>query len=198
MKQFKPLLPLGDTAIIDLVISTFQAVDIDIFVVTGHRHEELGSSVNQRDIKIIYNPDFEQGMLSSVQAGIKELGKKYQAFFIHPVDIPMVKTSTVKQLIKAGIKHPKEIIYPVYAGKRGHPPLIPINFIPGILEWKQEGGLKSFLDLHNEKARNVKVTDRFILVDIDTPEDYEELQRLFRENLHLRSLKPDSNVHPSS
>jgi len=180
MKQFKPLLPLGGATIIEHVIATFKHAGADVFLVTGHRQEEIKSVIKTPGITIIYNPDYEKGMFSSIQAGIRHLPPGYQGFLMLPVDIPMVKTGTIKLIMQAGVNHPENIIYPVYDGKRGHPPLIPASLMPEILDWNKEGGLKSFLLTREKSALDIPVTDSSILFDIDTPEDYENLLKRYR------------------
>jgi molybdenum cofactor cytidylyltransferase len=96
MKQLKPLLPLGEVTVTGYAISTFQSIGVEVFLVVGNRKEEVISGINSRGIIIVDNPDFEKGMFSSVQAGIKHLGKEHQSFFILPVDIPLVEMATVK------------------------------------------------------------------------------------------------------
>lgn len=192
MKQFKPLLPLGKTTVLDHVLSTFKDTGMDVFLVAGYRHEEIETCVKNRDVSLVYNPDFEQGMFSSVQAGARQLGSKYRAFFLLPVDIPLVRASMIKKLIDSGNKHPEHIIYPVFEGKRGHPPLIPTSLIPGILAWKHEGGLKTFLKLSENIAIEVPANDDSILFDIDTPEDYQELQRRYRDDVPSSTAINDS------
>jgi molybdenum cofactor cytidylyltransferase len=179
MKQLKPLLPLGDATVTDVAVSTFQNLGVEVFLVVGNRKEEVISGINSCGITIISNPDFEKGMLSSIQAGIKELQKEYQGFFILPVDIPLVEAATIKKIMDAGIAHPQSIIYPAFTGKRGHPPLIPSGLVPEILAWKQDGGLKAYLKSKEKFAINIPVEDSFILFDIDTPEDYKKLQKLY-------------------
>jgi len=181
MKQFKPLLPLGGATVTDHVVSTFLGAGVDVFLVVGHRREEITARIKNLDVNIIYNPDYEKGMFSSIQAGIRQLKGDYQAFFILPVDIPLVKPATIKHILNTGRHHPDNIIYPTYEGKRGHPPLIPARFITELLEWQKEGGLKSLLKTHDDLAYDVPVTDSYILFDIDTPEDYQELLRRFRK-----------------
>jgi molybdenum cofactor cytidylyltransferase len=182
MKQLKPLLSLGEATVTEFIISTFQSLGVQVFLVVGNRKEEVISGINSPGITIVYNPDFEKGMFSSIQAGIKQLGKEYQAFFILPVDIPLVKAVTIKKIMEAGIAHPQNIIYPVFRGKRGHPPLIPSGLIPEILAWTQDGGLKAYLKSREQVAMNLPVNDSFILFDIDTPEDYIKLQKLCDED----------------
>ena len=181
MKQLKPLLPLGGATITDFVVSSFQSAAVDVFLVVGYRQEEIKAGIKQRGFAIVYNPDYSTGMLGSIQTGIRQLSREYQAFFVLPVDIPLVRVSTIEKLKKAWIMHPAKIIYPVYDDKRGHPPLIPGSLITGILEWKQEGGLKAFLKSHEDIAREITVTDKNILFDIDTLEDYKELQERYRD-----------------
>jgi molybdenum cofactor cytidylyltransferase len=172
MKQFKPLLPLGDVTITDYVIGTFLSAGADVFLVAGYRHDEIIAGIKKQDITIVYNPDYEKGMLTSIQAGVRHIKGKYPAFFINPVDIPLVRTSTVRRLAEAAEKNPRKIIYPVFGGKRGHPPLIPMELNNDILGWDKSGGLAAVLKTREKRAIEVPVTDSFILCDIDTPEDY--------------------------
>ena len=106
----------------------------------GHRQDEIKAGIKKRDITIVYNPDYEQGMFSSIQAGIRRLQTAPQAFFILPVDIPLVRPATIRRLMDAAAENPDKIIYPIFGGKRGHPPLIPSSLIPAILGWGKAAG----------------------------------------------------------
>jgi molybdenum cofactor cytidylyltransferase len=182
MKQLKPLLPLGNATITDFAVSTFQSLGVEVFLVVGYRKEDVISGINSRGITFVNNPDFEKGMFSSIQAGIKQLQKEFQAFFILPADIPLVEAATIKKIMGAGMAHPQRIIYPTFAGKRGHPPLIPSDLIPEILAWEQGGGLKAYLKSKDQSAINIPVNNSFVLFDIDIPEDYIKLQKLYSDN----------------
>jgi molybdenum cofactor cytidylyltransferase len=175
MKQFKPLLPLGEATLADHVISTFMRGEVDVFLVVGYQHDKLRTHIKKRDINIIENLDYGRGMFTSIQAGVRRLPASHQAFFIMPIDIPLVRPSTIKQLLDAAEEHPGNIIFPVFGKKRGHPPLIPSSLIPVILGWKQGGGLKSILNSQEKIAWEVPVADSNILFDVDTPEDYKIL-----------------------
>lgn len=182
MKQFKPLLPLGEGTITDRVIDLFLNEGVDVFLVAGYRHGDIVAGTKQRDIAIVYNPDYEKGMFSSIQAGVRHLPPGYRAFFILPVDIPLVKPTTIRRLIEASKENPGKIIYPVYQGKRGHPPLIPATLAGDILGWGKGGGLKAVLKSKEKLAREVPVRDSFILFDIDTPEDYAALLAKYKNS----------------
>jgi molybdenum cofactor cytidylyltransferase len=182
MKQFKPLLPLGDGNVTDHVINIFLKAGVDVYLVAGYRHDDIVAGIKKRDITVVHNPDYEQGMFSSVQAGVRRLPPVYRAFFILPVDIPLVRPETVRELMRTAGRNPGKIIYPVYRGKRGHPPLIPMELAGDILGWEKGGGLKAVLRPQEKLALEVPVNDSFILRDIDTPEDYAALLKSFAEN----------------
>jgi CTP:molybdopterin cytidylyltransferase MocA len=182
MKQLKPLLPLGEATITDHVIDTFLSVGVDVFLVVGYRRDDIIAGIKKRDITIVDNPDYQKGMFSSIQAGICRLQPAHRAFFILPVDIPLVGPTTIKSLLKSAAENPGKIIYPVFAGKRGHPPLIPSELIPSILAWQKGGGLKVVLKSYEKLALEVPVPDSLILFDIDTPEDYAALLQRFQRS----------------
>ena len=180
MNRFKPLLPLGEATVTDRVVSTFSSPDIDVLLVAGYRHEDTQAVVKQQGLTIVYNRDYERGMFSSLQAGIRRLRPVHRAFFVLPVDVPLVRSSTIRRLKDAEGQSPGRIVYPVFRGRRGHPPLVPSSLAPAILGWEKEGGLKAVLESRAELALEVPVADSFILFDIDTPEDYQELLERFR------------------
>jgi CTP:molybdopterin cytidylyltransferase MocA len=180
MKQFKPLLPLGKTNISDHVIASFLTAGADVLLVAGYRYDEIKAGIKKRGVTVVYNPNYEQGMFSSIQAGVKRLKPFYQAFFINPVDIPLVRPATIKRLMDAAEENPDRIIYPVFGGKRGHPPLIPCGLAPAILGWGKGGGLKAVLDSQEKLALEITVPDSTILFDIDTPEDYAALLKRYQ------------------
>jgi molybdenum cofactor cytidylyltransferase len=180
MEEFKPLLPIGDTTVTDYVLSTFRSCSVDIILVTGYRQEDILTEINQKAVTVIFNPEYEKGMFTSVQAGVRQIQDEHKAFFILPIDIPLVRLSTIEKIKSIYVHHQDKIIYPVFKGKRGHPSLIPSALIKGILSWEKDGGLKAFLETHKELALDVPVNDSNILFDIDTPEDYRELLKKYK------------------
>jgi molybdenum cofactor cytidylyltransferase len=180
MQRLKPLLPLGETTVINRVVDTYLSGGVDVIVVTGYRHDEVKTHLQNKNITFVYNAGYEKGMFSSVQAGVKQIKPDYRAFFLHPADVPLVRLSTINKLMASAAENPEGIIYPVFRGERGHPPLISLSLVPAILEWRGEGGLKTLLGSQEKKALEVLVPDSFILRDIDNPEDYGELLQSYQ------------------
>jgi len=179
MTVFKPLLKLGDMTLTDRLISIYQQHGLDVILVTGWRRDELQAGIQSQGLQIVENPCFRQGMFTSVQAGVKFLGDRYSAFFIQPVDIALVRGYTLKLLLEAHLRQPDYIIFPTFDGRRGHPTLIPAAFGPIILESRPEGGLNTILEKYPELTREIKTADRHTIFDVDTPDDFHELQERF-------------------
>ena len=178
MGRFKPLLPLGSTTVLERVVRLFQSAGINrICVVTGHREKELAPLIQSLGALAISNPRYEKGMFSSVTAGVERLDEKTKAFFMLPADIPLVRKTTLMDLLKAFPADTSGICHPVFDGKRGHPPLIGKDHIPSIINWKKPGGLAALLARASRHFVDVPVVDEFIHKDMDTPDAYNALIR---------------------
>jgi molybdenum cofactor cytidylyltransferase len=182
MGQFKPLMKLGGQAVVERVVSLYRAVGLtDIGVVVGFRGEEMRAALTSFGVRITANRDFEKGMYSSIIEGVQDLPASCRAFFINPVDIPLVRISTVEALLRAYQEKSAKIFYPWFNGRRGHPPLIDTGLSPEIIAWHRDGGLRAFLETRENLAINVPVSDEGVLLDLDTPEDYRFLKARLRE-----------------
>jgi CTP:molybdopterin cytidylyltransferase MocA len=174
MKKFKPLLPLGHSTALERCVSLFQCAGIhDVRVIVGHRADALIPMLDQWGVRWVINHGFEAGMISSVKTGVADLESSKRAFFLLPVDVPLVRRTTVQDLLDAHKTQSADVWYPTFLGKRGHPPLISMKYRPALLAWQGEGGLRAFLHEREPQAIDVKVADEHILVDMDSPEQYE-------------------------
>ena len=172
MDDFKPLLNIGGETIADRVIASFLKNRVDVLLVTGWREDELLSGIKHKDIAIVRNPNFESGMFSSVQAAVCHLSPACRAFFVMPVDIPLVRPQTIRRLLDAAHRYPGRILYPVFEGVRGHPTLIPRSIASDIIGWRKDGGLKAVLNSHPEIQVEIEVPDENILLDVDSKGDF--------------------------
>lgn len=84
MAWFKPLLSIGGETITDRVISLFAGNGISVILVTGWRQDELLRGIKHQNILVAENPDFKEGMFSSIQTGIKVLSADYRGFLLSP------------------------------------------------------------------------------------------------------------------
>jgi molybdenum cofactor cytidylyltransferase len=179
MGDFKPLLPIGQYLCLEKVILTFKnAGDIDIKVVAGHSAHLLTPVLLRHQVDMVINPDYQKGMLSSIQVGLNAFQGDIDAFFVLPVDCPLVQPETIKAMIGHFDNAEGEIIHPCFRGKKGHPPLVTAKLIPKILcSCPDEDNLRSILRNSDFKTIRVDVTDPGILRDMNFKADYERLMR---------------------
>lgn len=174
MGDFKPLMKLGPESASEHAVRCFLRAGIqDVRVVTGHRAEEVAKAVEPLGANVVFNPCFDDGMFSSVQAGVRTLDSRVGAFFLLPVDHALVRPFTVTKMLAARHSCPGGIVYPVFRGRRGHPPLVSYRFREEILAGSYQGGLRVLLECHEEDSFEVAVPDEGVLLDMDTREDYQ-------------------------
>ncbi len=189
MHSFKPLLSIGGIPVIGRLIHEFYQGGIrEIIIVVGHRQEEIISYIKtlpeaiQASVTVKVNPVFERGMYTSVQAGAEEVSPRQDAFFILPVDYPLIQESTLSSLIHFWYEKKQsntQIVYPIYQGRRGHPPLLSTRLIPQIVGNDQKQGLRSFLSEHQQEAENAPVDEEAVLWDMDKEEDFIRLSEYY-------------------
>lgn len=167
-KQNKMVLKYRGKSIICHAIEAMQEYCNEIIVVTGHYHDDIANAVNKFEkVRIIRNLNYEQGMFSSVKAGVREVDDD---FFLSPGDYPLIKKSTYKLILEAeGI-----IRVPTFNDKRGHPLFISKELINDLLNESDESNLKLFRNKF--EITNVETNDEGILIDIDTLNDYFNLK----------------------
>ncbi|EGB13367.1 metal dependent phosphohydrolase [Pseudodesulfovibrio mercurii] len=172
--RFKPLLPLDGGTVLSRCVRLFRTCGVErVVVVTGKRADEVAACAMEAGAEAVHNAAFEQGMYSSVLTGVRALEPDVDAFFMLPADIPLVRPETVTRLMDAYSRTRSTVLYPRFAGKRGHPPIIAAEVVPDILAHDGSGGLRTVLSRFEAGARDLDVADFGISYDLDHLEDYE-------------------------
>lgn len=177
----KQLLPFGGKTVLQTVVDTLLEANLDgILVVLGHRADAVRDSLAERPVLFHLNPDYRNGMFTSILCGLSALEKSADAALIALGDQPNVRASVVRKVAAAYRKGNKGIVVPVYHGKRGHPALVDLGrYLSEIGSLTGEDGLKPVMRGNPDDTLEVAVADEGVLRDIDTPEDYRaELDRL--------------------
>ncbi len=178
MGEFKPLLPVGDSTAIERCVGSLRDAGIeDVRVVVGWKAEELIPHLHRLKAGTVLNPAFADGMYSSVMAGVSYLPPETQAFVLLPVDTPLVKPRTVRELVQRFLESEATVVYPRFLDRRGHPPVVSTSCLSGAPASDPPAGLRSVLSRYEDSALVVDVVDQGTVMDMDTPEDYEDLRR---------------------
>jgi molybdenum cofactor cytidylyltransferase len=181
MGQPKQLLPFGGKTMLECVIDAFRSPRVDeIRVVLGYKADEIAKKIGSQagtpvppEIKIVRNERYQQGMFTSMQAGLRKLPKKTKIVMIAVCDQPRLKRETVETLIEKFDTERHRILIPSYNGRQGHPPLLRAAYAKEILAMDESMTLKHFYGKHADDITRLVVEDEGVLIDIDDRETYE-------------------------
>ena len=178
MGRQKLLLPWAGKTVIQNIVDELLASSVHaVRVVAGDHFDELKSRLQNRNLEVLFNPIAEEGMLTSVRAGLS--GAESDGFMIVLGDQPSLSSRLIDGLIAFWLDDPSSIVRPNFDGLHGHPVLIPDEFRDRVLDHYDEVGLKGLLREYPQRVREWVIDDPGVVRDIDTPEDYsQELARL--------------------
>ena len=177
MGEFKPLLPFGDTTVIQSCLDQLQAAGIaEIVIVVGHRAADIRAHLHDSRLAFAINPDPDSAMSASITCGLELVGPKAPAFLIALVDHPGVDAATIRAIIESW-KRGAKLVQPEHAGRGGHPVLIDAAFRGDLLNLDPHQGLRSFFELHRNEVLRLTVESPYVARDLDTWEDYLRLHQ---------------------
>ncbi len=170
----KMLLSYGESTIIETVIDRIGQSSLQhIMVVVGAGKDAVLNKMKGRELSTCVNPEYHEGMYSSVMCGFKAIPKEAGAIIVFLGDQPMVRPELIDRIIDAWQESGKGIIIPVHQKKRGHPVLIDARYRDEVLHLDPENGLRSLMSRHAEDIFELDTNFPSILRDIDTASDYQ-------------------------
>ncbi|MFK5856244.1 MAG: NTP transferase domain-containing protein [Bacteroidota bacterium] len=181
--KFLLVMPDGDSFLENITKQYSEFGCEDIIVVLNKFGVKLLENHPQNlppKIKIVLNSNFSLGRFSSIKAGVKQVASN--CVFIHNVDNPVMKIEVLNQLYDA--KTHADVIKPVINNRGGHPILISKRVCDDILiEKENELNFKDFLNSYSTKE--VEVSSKSILLNINTNEELAEFMKQSKENSNL-------------
>ena len=93
-----------------------------VFVVTGHQHEQVRAVLKDLPVTFVHNPDFAEGLSTSVKAGVAALPEEIDGAIVCLGDMPQVNAALIDRML--GAFDPEKgalIVVPTAEGKRGNP-----------------------------------------------------------------------------
>lgn len=171
---FKMTLPLGEMTVLEQTISKFEGLCRKMILVAGFQAElieEEMARITEKNVysfqmKLVYNENFNEGMFSSIQKAVSEVSAT--TFFLTPGDCPLVKKETVQRIAE----HKGSVVIPSFQYKGGHPIKLLSEVKQRILETNRDGNLRVVLSGFEKEYVNVE--DPGVIMDVDTPEDYQK------------------------
>jgi molybdenum cofactor cytidylyltransferase len=174
MGRPKALLSIRGRTFLENILDAIARTSIeDTIVVLGHHRDEIEKSLSLPSV--VFNPEYEQGMITSFQAGIRALSWDASGAFLFLVDHPIADPATIEAMIMN--LAPNRIVLPTFEGRRGHPVLFSSEVLEEILALPSSEGANIVVRKDPKRIVEVPVNAPGILVDVDTPEQFEKLRR---------------------
>ena len=172
----KALLDYQGHTFIENICAAFLTAGVDelIVVLGAHEHEAQIRAVVPKHpaLRIVLNPRYRLGQLSSLMVGIHALSHESEAAVVNLVDHPLIKPETIQVLLASFVADPLPIIIASYQGRRGHPVLFSRRVYGEILAAPLDKGAKVVVRKDPERVREIALDDPGIRADIDTPQEY--------------------------
>jgi molybdenum cofactor cytidylyltransferase len=148
-----------------------------IVAVLGNRVDEIDKALGRLPVERVRNPDFAQGLSTSLKSGLAALPGDLDGVLVCLGDMPLVSGRHLDRLIAAfNPLEGRAIVVPTRHGKRGNPVLWARRFFPEMAQISGDVGARHLIGEHAELVVEVEMDDDAILVDIDTPEALAALQ----------------------
>ena len=184
MGRPKMLLPWGQTSILGHLLAQWQTLGAkQIAVVCAKNDDALQHELNRLACPIaeqILNPTPEQGMFSSLQCAARwpSWQQALTHFAVALGDQPHLSPETLAAILSFTTAHPNRICQPRHDGHRRHPVLLP-RWALQSLSLSTAQDFRQFLDATQETSAYCELADPALMLDLDSPGDYEKALALY-------------------
>ncbi|MBV8817614.1 MAG: nucleotidyltransferase family protein, partial [Acidobacteriaceae bacterium] len=147
----------------------------DIVVVLGAAAETIQHEVPLHDFRTVINERYQQGMSTSLAAGIAAVRDEQHGALIVLADQPFVQPDTINLLIDRFRESRPQAVAPVYRGSRGNPVLVDRSLFPEVRTLQGDVGCRAIF-ASKAQLLEVSVDDIGVLLDLDTQADLERVR----------------------
>ncbi len=176
MGKTKQLLDVGGKPLLQHILDGIHKTKVDeVILVLGHEAERIREKIDTSRLKVVLNPDYPKGMITSIQRGLQALDERSEAFFIVLADQPGIEPRVYNLLIREfRNRFPgKTIFLPAYRGRRGHPALFSVKHRKEAFRIEGDRGFREVLERVPQEVFLVELESESIVHDLDTPEQYQ-------------------------
>jgi len=141
-----------------------------VIVVTGHQREKVETALAGLDLHLVHNPDYADGLSTSLRAGLAALPDDADGVVVCLADMPQVDAALIDRLIAAFDPDKGALVaVPVIDGRRGNPVLWSRRFFPELMTLEGDAGARHLIGRYAEAVVEVQASGA-VLADIDTPD----------------------------
>jgi molybdenum cofactor cytidylyltransferase len=148
-----------------------------VIAVTGHQRDKVEAALAGLDVTLVHNPDFAEGLSTSVKAGVAAAPDDVDGVIVCLGDMPQVNAPLIDKLLAAF--DPEKgalVVVPAINGKRGNPVVWSRRFFPELTALQGDAGARHLIASVPEAVVEVPLSGTAALVDVDTPEALEAVK----------------------
>tara|TARA_B100000676_G_scaffold255160_1_gene261872 strand:- start:296 stop:988 length:693 start_codon:yes stop_codon:yes gene_type:complete len=174
----KLLEKLGGKSILHHVVTALQESQIkSIVVVLGHEAAKIKNDLEGEDVTYVMNPDYEQGIGTSISTGIRSVDKSTRGALIMLGDMPVISAKTIDKLVHDFNRNPQaEIVVPTYEDQSGNPVLWSTRFFPQLSSLSGDRGGKPLIEKNTDVVSFCSVDSESVHIDVDNSDELERLR----------------------
>jgi CTP:molybdopterin cytidylyltransferase MocA len=172
MGRPKALLPYREGTFLEHLIKVTRHPHIGVTrVVLGAGADEIRTIAKLDESIVVLNPNWEQGQLSSICAGIRSVENLgTEGIVLCPVDHPLVSARLVGDLIRQFYLNKKSVVLPTYNGRRGHPVIFSSALYAELLEAPADKGARAVVWAHSAEVLGVPTDEEGVVLNINDPD----------------------------
>jgi len=180
MGRPKPLLPWGDTTLIEYQVREMLGAGLErVIVVLGHAWQDVKPYLTGPAVETVINEAYRESKAGSLRAVAASLLDEDETVVILSVDQPRPR-DVLTRLLAAHDAGAALVTVPVHGGRRGHPTVLAGALIPELRNVLDETlGLRGLIERHQAELREVAFDTPIVLLDLNTPDDYRQAHELF-------------------
>lgn len=160
------------------VLAAVEAGCRPVVAVLAPGHDDLAGVLAELGAGVTVNPAPEDGMGGSLRRGVEALGGEVEAVAVLLGDMPLVSPALLRRLLSA--LEPERgvtIAAPVNGGRRGNPVVFHRSHLAEMARIEGDKGARGLLERHAAAVRLVEADEPGIHADLDTPDDFDRLDR---------------------
>ena len=116
----------------------------ELLVILGHDSKVIKDIIDNKDIRIVKNENYNNGIGTSISLGIQHLDSTVQGVMIIPADMPLISAEDLIKLENEFIAHNcKKVVLPKYKYTIGNPVILPKSYFATLKNLKEDFGAKS-------------------------------------------------------
>lgn len=173
----KQLLDWGGRPLLERVLAAVAGWGVSpVVVVLGAHAEELVEEVDLGEALVVINPEWEEGLASSLRVGFDFLARRrdVERAFVVLGDQPRIPPDVPPALLTAAVESGRPAVVPVYRYQRGNPVLVARWLWERLMSLEGDAGAAALLRAHPAWVQEVRF-DHPAPADVDVPADIPDL-----------------------